>query len=199
MIVNFFIGIVGILFFLFIFWKRLKEDYSSEIIFGVAITILVGQSIGLLISYFFLPQYFFWLGTAGSLLGMFPMVFKYKLKPIETLEALFLGSQPFISLMFFKDSMINSSLNSFLAFVASLILIFGAYWFDVNYKSFSWYKSGKIGFAGIAIGIVFFLARIIVAAFGVSVISFVGKLDIWLSGSVFLILVGLLVYLGKNK
>ena len=48
-------NIVGILVFLFLFWKRLRDDYSSEIIFKTAFDILIGIGVGLLFSLKFIP------------------------------------------------------------------------------------------------------------------------------------------------
>jgi len=199
MIVNFLIGILGVILFLFIFWKKLKEDYSSNIIFTTAFAILIGSSLGLTISRIFFPTWFFWFAFLGSILGMFLMITKFKFRFYETIEALILSTIPLISLMFFKDSIVNSSLNSFLAFVTSLILIFLSYWFDINYKSFSWYKSGRIGFTGISIAIIFFITRTLVAIFKVSMVSFVGQIEIVTSGLMVLVGIGLLVNLGRQK
>lgn len=199
MIVNFLLILLGIFLFLFIFWKRLKDDYSSNIIFASGLAILLGLSLGLGISKIFLPPWFFWMAFAGSLLGMLLMIFKYKLKFYETFESLILATIPLVSIMFFKDSVTHSSLHSFLAFAASLILIFLSYWFDLNYKSFTWYKSGKIGFAGLSIGIVFFLARTLLAIFGISMLSFVGRIEPIFSGIACIIFIGLLINLGRGK
>jgi len=130
---------------------------------------------------------------------MLMMIFKFKLRFYETFEALILSGMPLISLMFFKDSMNGSSLNSFLAFVGSLILIFLSYWFDVNYRNFVWYKSGKIGFAGLTTAALFFLARTVIAINGLTMISFVGKIEAIISGAVVLVCIGLLINLGKEK
>lgn len=199
MLLSILLGITGVLLFLYVFWKRLRDDYSSDIIFQVSTTVLLGNALGLVVAKIFLPSYFFWLSMLGILIGFLLMFFKFKLRLFETLEAIILAGLPMISLMFFKDSVTNSSLYSFLGFVGTLVLIFISYWLDLNYKSFNWYKSGRIGFAGLLSGAVFFMIRSIVAGFGISVVSFTGTIDIVLSGSVFLILVGLLVYLGRSK
>ena len=130
---------------------------------------------------------------------MLMMIFKFKLRFYETFEALILSGMPLISLMFFKDSMSSSSLNSFLAFVGSLVLIFLSYWLDVNYRNFVWYKSGKIGFAGLTTAALFFLARTVIAINGLTMISFVGKIEAIISGAVVLVCIGLLINLGKEK
>lgn len=199
MLINILVGFAGAILFLFVFWKRLKEDYSSNIIFNSGMSILLGIALGTVFAKLIAPEWFFWTSFLGSLLGMFLMILKFKLKFYETFESLVLAGIPLISLVFFKDSIISSSLHSFLAFVASLVLIFLAFWLDVNYKNFTWYKSGKIGFAGLFSGIIFFLARTIVAILGISMISFVGKTDIVLSGISTLIFIGLLINLGRLK
>lgn len=199
MLVNFLIGFLGVMLFLFIFWERLNEDYSTDVIFQTATSILIGISLGLIASRLFLPQWFFWTSVLGSFLGTIPMIIKYKLRFYETLEALILASTPFVSLMFFKDSIVNSSLYSFLAFVVSLVLIFLSYWFDFNYKSFPWYKSGKIGFAGLSASILFFSIRTVIAILGLTMISFVGRIDALISGILVLICIGLLINLGRIK
>lgn len=190
---------LGSLLFLFVFWKRLKEDYSSEIIFQSSLFILTGLFIGFILSKTFIPEWFFWLSFLGSLTGMALSIFKFRLRFYETSEALFLSSIPFVSLMFFVDSVTNSSLNSFLAFAGTLVLIFLAFWFDTNYKNYSWYKSGRVGFAGFAISSIFFTTRMIIAISGIGVLSFVGKLEVFASGIVAFTLLLLLFYLGRKE
>lgn len=199
MLVNFALGFLGVIFFLFVFWKRLKEDYSSDIIFQVAASILVGIALGQAASKLFFPDWFFWVSFIGSLIGMLLALSKFKLRFYETFEALILAGMPFISLMFFNDSIVNSSLNSFLGFVISLILIFLAYWFDLNYKNFTWYKSGKIGFAGLVTAVIFFSVRTVIAIVGITVVSFVVKFEALASGIAALISIALLVNLGRKK
>lgn len=199
MLLSFVTIFLGIIFFLFVFWKRLKEDYSSDIIFQSATTVLIGLLLGATASKLFFPLWFFWTATLGCLIGMFLMIFKFKLRFYEVFEAFILGVMPIVSLMFFKNSIVASSLNSFLAFVASLILIFFAFYIDLNYKSFTWYKSGKIGFSGMLVAAMFFLIRTIIAFFGINMISCVGKIEIVISGILTLVFVGLLINLGREK
>lgn len=199
MLVKILAGTVAVFFFLFIFWKKLKEDYASDIIFQVTTWILVGMALGLTVSKIFLPTWFFWLALMGGLIEFVFMLLKFKLKFNQSLEAFILAGMPMISLMFFADSVTNFSLNSFIAFIGSLVLLFLAFWFDTHYKSFAWYKSGKIGFSGLAIGAVFFLARTVIAIFNVVMISCVGKADAIISGILVMFCIGLLIHLGREK
>ncbi|KKR42325.1 hypothetical protein A2434_01035 [Candidatus Woesebacteria bacterium RIFOXYC1_FULL_41_14] len=199
MLVNFLFGFLGVILFLFVFWKRLKDDYSSDIIFQVATSILVGLAVGYTASKIFFPEWNFWMSFLGYLFGMIVMVAKFKLRTYGTIEAAIMAGIPFISLMFFKDSITNYSLNSFLAFVGTLVLIFLIFWVDLNYKSFTWYKSGKIGFAGLFTSILFFAARTVIAIIGITMVSFVGKFEAIISGMTALACIGLLVNLSRRR
>jgi hypothetical protein len=165
-----------------VFWKRLKEDYSSEIIFQTAAAVLAGIGLGWFLAVLFLPAWFFWAAMLGAIFAMFLMRVRFKLRFYETLEALILASMPWISLIFLENSVNSSSLRSFLGFVIILIMIFLSYWLDVSYKSFRWYKSGKVGFAGLSIAFIFFLTRTVLAILGITMLSFVGKFEPVISG-----------------
>jgi len=182
MLVNTLIGVLGILIFLFIFWKKLKEDYAPEIIFKAATFILAGILAGWILSINFFSAWFFWWELAGGLIGLGIVYFKLKVRFYETLEAFVISMLPWFSLVFLKDSVFNFSFTSFAAFLATLVFIFVYYYFDVHYKNFAWYRSGKIGFSGLAILSLIFLVRSVLALTGIRVISFVGQYEAMVSG-----------------
>lgn len=199
MLANVFTAFLGILVFLFIFWKRLKEDYISEIIFKSAFYILIGVLVAYLLSIKFIPSWFIWMSFIGSLLGLAFGIFTLKIKLYEALEALVISFLPWIALMFLESSVVNSSLSSFLAFAATLVIVFVSYWIGDHYKDFTWYKSGKIGFAGLATLALIFLTRFIVAIFGIHVLSFVNlRYEAILSGVLAIATLGLIINLSKN-
>lgn len=182
MLVNIAITLLGILIFLFIFWKRLKEDYASEIIFQSATYIILGIFIGSFLASRLFPIWFFWASLLGASIGLTLAIIRFRIKFYESLEAFIIASLPWLSLVFLAASVITSSLSSFLAFLAILIMVFLSYWLDTHYKSFAWYKSGKIGFAGIATAALIFLLRSGLAIGGVSMLSFVGRSEAIISG-----------------
>lgn len=193
------VSVVGVLTFLFLYWKRLKEDYASQVVFTSALYVLAGFSAGYLISHKFFPIWFFWGGFIGSLAGLLLAVLRFKIKFYETLDASIISFFPMILLMFMSDSAVNSSLVSFIGFVAMLFFIFVYFFLDAKYREFTWYASGKIGFAGLATLGLFFLTRSIVAIFFHDVLSFVDKSEVFVSGSLAFICFLTVYNLGRQE
>lgn len=199
MIASFVAGFSGVAVFLFIFWRRLKEDYSSDIIFKTASTILLGILVSWLLSLRFYATGFLWFVFFGGVLGLSLAVYRYRVMFYETLEAFVAASLPWLSFLFLKDSVRASSLTSFLAFLTILFFIFIFYYLDIHYKRFTWYKSGKIGFSGLALLGLVFGVRSILALYGITVLSFLGGIEAYLSGIVAVTALALLFNLGRQK
>lgn len=197
LITNILTGLIGILIFLFIFWKRLKEDYSSEIVFKSATYIFMGILAGWLVSIKFFTEWFFWLEFVGAIVGLATSFRLLKVRFYETLEAFVIASLPWLSLTFLKSSVVESSFSSFIAFLITLVMIFVYYYLDYHYKEFTWYKSGKIGFAGLLTMAILFLIRSLLALFGIHVLSFVSKFEGIVSGAFAFICFLLIFNLGR--
>lgn len=174
MIISLGLNAVGVILFLFLVWRRLKEDYSREIVFGVAFLVLLGILAGYLVSIRFFPAWFFWFEAFGALLGFSLGIFKYDLRFFETFEAVFFALLPWLLILFVRNAILIS------VFILSLILLFT--FLDNKYKSFSWYRSGRIGLSGLLTAGVFFVARAAIATFFPSVVSFAGRSEVILSG-----------------
>ena len=170
-------GITGILIFLFLFWKKLKEDYSQNVVFSTAAFILAGIFIFNLTTHKYFSAGWFWAALVGALVGLFGGVIKFKMRFYETFEALVISSFPWMALIFLVDSVSSSSFSSFIYFFVVVALIGLFYLFERGYKNFSWYRSGRIGFSGLAIAGIFFVLRALVASFFPFVISFVDKFE----------------------
>jgi hypothetical protein len=171
-------NLVGVLIFLFLLWKRLKEDYHFERVFGLGFFILLGGLLGLLLSVNFYLAGWFWIVAVGLFAGYLIGKVKQKVNFFESFEAFILGMLPWLSLIFISDSIKNSSLYSFLSFWLCLCLFVLFFYLDGNYKKYSWYHSGRVGFAGLFVGIIFFISRAVAAAFNLPVLSFMGQIDI---------------------
>lgn len=199
MIVGTLVSLLGVIVFLFIFWKRLKEDYASEIIFKTAFSIIFGVIIFTLISFRFFADWFLFGGMLGALIGLWISVARLKIRFYETLEAFVVGSLPYLSFVFLTDSVATSSLSSFSGFLMILVLLFVFYFLDVNYKNFTWYRSGRIGFVGLSTLAIFFLVRSTIAIFGITMLSFVGKYESIVSGIMAFIICLVLFNLGRKE
>lgn len=190
-IIGFLIGILG---FLFLTWRRLKEDYISDQIFSTGFIIiafmLVGFSLSLAVYniqntiFFNTEGLVFWLPLLFGTIGFVFCFYRFKLRFFETLESVGLGL-----IFLFASSVMGSSVKTlnlkatlFALVIFALIPLF--FVFDKNYKKFSWYKSGKVGFSGLTILGIFFLVRAIIALISPNMLSFIGKSDAILSSIV---------------
>jgi len=173
-------NIIGLLIFLFLFWKRLKEDYLPNQIFSTFFYILFFILLTYFISISFFPSWWFWSTYLGFLLGLVISIFRFKLKFYETYEAAFLGFLICFSLYLLGDSVKNLNAVSFFGFTVSMLLIGFFQFVDINYKNFSWYKSGRVGFTGLVISLLFFLVRLLTFLFFPNTLSLVYGFEIYI-------------------
>lgn len=186
-------NILGLTLFFFFLWKRLKDDYHYEKIFNFGFLILLGTIIGYFVSNYIFKEYWFWIQLLiTACLFMFNII-RQKMKFFESFEALIIGSLPWIGLVFLTDSVGRSSLSSFLLFWITLICVFFFFLLDSQYRKFTWYKSGRVGFAGVVTGFVFFVSRIVLYLIYPKTISFVPNFEIYFS-STFALVFFLLTY-----
>lgn len=208
-----FIGVfslLGVLPFLFFFWRKLRDDYSSAQIFGAGfymiffILLFAGISIfglsGIIpTTPVFSPTgLWFWGSVLGFVVGLTLAVIKLNVRFFETFEAASIGLLYWLGLVFIFDSIKSQSTSSLISFGVTAGLIGLFYFLNRRYKKFTWYRSGKIGFSGLATVGVFFLLRSILAFFFPFVLTFVGRVDALISGSVSFILFLLLYSLAES-
>lgn len=174
-------NIIGLIIFLFLFWKRLKEDYLPNQIFSTFFSILFFMLLTYFLSINLFPSWWFWCTYLGFFLGLIIGLLRFKLKFYETFEAAFLGFLICFSLYLLADSVRNLNIVSFAGFVISVILIGIFQYVDMHYRNYSWYKSGKVGFTGLILSAIFFLARIIAYLYFPNTLSFVHNFEIYLS------------------
>jgi len=172
-------NVLGLLIFLFLFWKRLKEDYLPNQIFSTFFYILFFILLSYFISINFFSFWWFWSTYIGFLLGLVISLFRFKLKFYETYEAAFLGFLICFSLYLLGDSVKNLNVVSFFGFAVSMFLIGTFQFIDMNYKNFSWYRSGRVGFTGLAISLLFFLVRLLTYIFFPNTLSLIQGFEIY--------------------
>jgi hypothetical protein len=175
------LNILGLIIFLFLFWKRLKEDYLPNQIFSTYFYILFFTLTFYLVSINLFSSWWFWFTYLGFILGLISGLLRFKLKFYETFEAAFLGFLICFSMYLLGDSVRNLNLTSFIGFVISIKVVGISQFIDIHYKNFSWYKSGKVGLTGLILSIIFFLVRVLAYIFFPNTLSFIQNYEIYLS------------------
>ncbi len=199
MLVQILVNLLGAVVFLYLFWKRLKDDYTSSFIFSTGFYIILGILLGFFVSNFLAPSWWFWISLAGGAAGFGLGIVRFNLRFFETFEAAALGLLPWLAIFFLSDSVKNSSAFSLGYFLFILALIVFSYLLSRSYKTFTWYKSGKVGFVGLTIASLFFLLRGVIALLFPFVLSFVGRFEVILSGVVSFALFLLLFNLSRYE
>lgn len=173
--------LIGPFIYLFLYWRSLRQDYSSEVIFESGFF-----KIFLIILFAFLgnkylasnleqnqiisPQgLWFWFGVLGFFIGIFYTSIRKKMKFFETLEA----ETPALLLWLSGVLLVR---EIWAGGIYILLVIF-YYLLAKNYKKFAWYRSGKLGFSALLTLGVFFLLRSVFAIYDPSMLSLAGRMD----------------------
>jgi hypothetical protein len=181
MLAGILLNILGVIIFLFLFWRRLKEDYTQSAIFTTSAYMLLGIAAASFLTKRFFPSAWFWASFLAIVLGLSGGLLRYRMRVFETIDAAAVSLMSWLALIFLLDSINNSSLASLIGSLVILVLIILFFVFDRHYKRFSWYKSGRIGFSGLTVLGLFFLARAAIAVSLQDMLSFSGKYEVFLS------------------
>lgn len=176
-------NILGVILLFFLLWKRLKDDYHYEKIFNLGSIVLIGVVVVDVATRYFLQNYWFWIQVVVILALFLWVLSKQKLKFFESLDALIIGLLPWLGLGYLVDSIKNSSLSSFLSFWIILLFIFAYFFLDSQYRRFTWYRSGRVGFAGVVVACLLFISRIILYLIYPQTTSYVSIYDPYLSAT----------------
>lgn len=199
MIINIVFNILGVLLFLFLFWRRLREDYVTNQIHSTAFLIILFVFLSNQITRNYFPDWWFWISFLVAIFGLALGIFRYGLKFFETADAMVISFLPWLGLNFLSHSIENSDFISLIASLIVLVLILVYFLFDMHYKKLSWYKSGRVGFAGLTVLGISFLIRAAVAIKFPAVISFSSNYEPLLSGMVAFISFLLVFNLAQQK
>lgn len=139
------IRIIGVLLFMYVFWKNLKDDYPSNDVIWLGWLIMAMFYLGVLIwskpglSYF-----------GGYILVLITIALYVKRKSWKSILILEDGVKAFLLFLAFNylEELFRSRLNGEVM-IKILIVLLGYYFagvFKAKYRSFVWFKSGKKGF-----------------------------------------------------
>lgn len=171
--------LASLLLFLFFFWRRLREDFEPHIIFRSGFLMVITFAMGQILFVALVPKLFpassifsytglwFWGALLGLGVGFIISQRLYKLPLYEALEAAFVG-------FLFASPLVTKE------WVFAIMTLLFYYFVKSRYKSFRWYRSGKVGFAGLATMGVFFMVRSFLAFMGSTMLVFtgIGKVEV---------------------
>lgn len=159
----------------------MREDYTSSQIFTTSVYILLGAGLGVAFSLKIAHSWWFWFLLIGMALGFGLGVWRFRLRFYEALDSMISSLLPWLGVFFLSDSIVNLKLSSLVASALTFLLV-ALYWYlDSHYKNFTWYRSGKVGFAGLTTAAAFFLVRAALAIPFSFVLSFSGKFEALIS------------------
>jgi len=188
------------LIFAFTLWKELKEDYIENQIFGLSFMVFFGVATGYIVSKYIYPGFWFWTTLAGGVTGFVLALKKIGIKFLDIIDPFTLASIHSSVILLLGNLFLTKWDWRYLYLTVVLIILSLIYVFlKKNYKSFVWYKSGKVGFAGLAVIGIIFVTRTIIAVLSPDMLSFVGWADSILSASVALISFAALYKISKVK
>lgn len=182
-LVSLLLGFVGLFLFSFILWKRLREDYRSDDIFTFTLGLVLAGLVSFWLSSEVMPSLSFWFTLLGSGVTGFVLIRRYSFRFFEVIDAL-VPAFFLLGLFLFKNYL---SLVFIISFMAYKFL-------EKRYRRFSWYPSGKIGFAGLASLALFFLLYGLLAILPVGVLSLSQDLPSSLASAVLVLVLVLVLF-----
>jgi len=155
----------------FLFWRRLKSDYTPSILISIYIIAVLGaviawQFIRFFPSPFSPPPEVLWF--IGSLAGL---LFSLRLLPSRRLNFWELADHLWLTLVGLAviAQAIQLAFSFNLAHLASVgwwLLVWGiSFWLSFNFRQLSWYPSGKIGLSATLGPACYFLGAALLAFF----------------------------------
>jgi hypothetical protein len=173
--------LAGVIVFMYVFWKRLREDYSADNIFSTAFYIMLLSIIFAFVTSFIIGNYWFYGGVFGAFTGIVAGYFVFKYRIYEVMEGVVIAFLYSLVILFLYDALIILNRYSliFVGLCILLIVLFG--YIDRRYKGYTWYKSGRVGFTGLTVLGLFFVVRSAIALSSFDMISFGGSADVYLS------------------
>jgi len=198
---NYFLGIIlqpiGIVVFLYITWRRLKEDYLSSQIFNLLFTNILIILASIIVTNYFLRDYIFWAFLIGFLIGSVFASIKFGLKFIEVIEAEVFAILFYFTIIFLRFIPLGS-VNELLLLATFVLLIPIFIMVERNYKNFAWYRSGRRGFTSMFIIGLFFLIRSLIALINPSMVFLLLDYDPIISGIISFVSFSIIFYLGRK-
>jgi hypothetical protein len=181
-------SILGLTIFLFIYWRRLKEDYISDVLFTTGSLIAIGALSGALFFDFLaariqgIPNFnphgmWFWGAVIGVSIFFIIVVSRFKMRFFELLETMGVSFLPWFSILLVIEAIKTTQIYVYFFVLLPVFTYLLFVFLETRYKKFTWYKSGRVGFSGLTALAIFFLLRAPIAIVLPDMVSFIGKVD----------------------
>lgn len=146
--------------FAFVLWRKLKEDYPNDKIFLLTLGLVGGMVISKWV-FGSWPLFSFW-ATLSLLVAIgFYLVKKLEFRLFEVIDAVAPAWFWFLIIGGLTRFLSTREIMALVEPVMAGVSLLGFTFFNARYRTFSWYPSGKIGFAGVgSLGIYFLLRSI---------------------------------------
>lgn len=199
MILNIGIAVIGAFIYLFTIWRRLKDDYVVSHLFTTGFSSLFGMSLGIIAAAYLRLNLWFWIGFFGLILGLIISSLRFHLRFYEVFETAVIGILPLYLIFMLKELIFGFGVGKLMVVLVTGLIIVLFKLLDTNYRSFSWYPSGKPGFAGLTILGLFAVVKSLVAIYFPDMVSFSGKIDVYISCVILVFCLGSLLSLSRLK
>lgn len=184
--------------FAYVFWKKLREDYPNELIFSLTLALLASGVFAWWIFQKFLYDFVFWgIFILPVLFGSY-FVKKFDMRPFEVIDAVSISWFWFAFFAAAGTQLAILQMPVLLSLPQALIplISLGIYSFFIrSYRSFSWYPSGRVGFAGLASLALYFLLFAVFSLYQVVALSLSRELLNGIIGLVLFLLLSVVVFL----
>ena len=117
------------------------------------------------------------------------LIRKYNFKVFEAVDAYVLSSLSLLTIFLFRLGITDFGFSSGITLFICIFSVIAFFFVDKNYKKFTWYRSGKVGFTGLAVLSLFFFIKGVVALFINDMVLFLGNPDYYISFTLVLVCV----------
>lgn len=169
-------SLVSFFTYLFFLWKNLREDYDVGRVFTFGIATFFAFIIGSLLGRI-LGNFWYWIGLVCFVAVSVLLIRRFEFRIIEVIEASTPGILIVHLLLFLLGLLRNQSINHILMVLLGLLLIILFVVLKKNYKRFTFYKSGRLGFASLVTLGLLYLIRAITALVAPHTISHIGVFE----------------------
>lgn len=156
---------IGVFLFSFTLWKALKEDYTRDTIYTFTLLILVFSALGGILGNKIAPEFTLWFVILTNVLLGSLVIKRLEIHFFELIDALVPASLYFLVFGHLGVFLLNLENRTYLGLLPMLIALASLFVFKFlvgRYRRFSWYPSGKVGFAGLAtVGVYLLLHSVI--------------------------------------